>query len=218
MVFWRGAAFRVRPARARRGASVPFGERMRVWGRARLSRFPLSNLPSPFVQNFYPYRISLFDVPRGRKYGGGEIVLLERNGFLEGGGFSGAPRLCALGGMWTGALPRRKESSALPVRVGGVSVRVVSVFSRACRDSTTVRGVRAFGRRRNWRTGTPSSSWTCPCVWGRRTAVISFSLPQPFSFLFPSIPFHSKTFAFIEWLCHRKWLMLYSLKCQRNNQ
>ena len=92
-------AFRVRFARARRGASVPFGERMRVWGRARLSRFPLSNLPSPFVQNFYPYRIPLFDVPRGRKYGGGVIVLLERDGFLEGGGFPGAPCPCALGGV-----------------------------------------------------------------------------------------------------------------------
>ena len=142
---------------------MPFGERMGVWGRARLSRFPLSNLPSPFVQNFYPYRIPLFDVPRGRKYGGGVLVLLERTGFLEGAAFRvrlahvrwGA---CAHGESnpffwrpcpraWGACGPAlfREESSALPVRVGGVSMRVVSVFSRACRDFTTVRGVRAFG-------------------------------------------------------------------------
>ena len=41
----------------------------------------------------------------------------------------------------------KEEGSALPVRVGGVSMRVVSESSRACRDSTTVRGVRALGER-----------------------------------------------------------------------
>ena len=165
MVFWRGTVFRVRLARARRGASVPFGERMRVWGRARLSRFPLSNLPSPFVQNFYPYRIPLFDVPRGRKYGGGVLVLLERNGFLEGAAFRvrlahvrwGAcahgesnpffwrPCPRAWGACGPALFREGREFGPTPVRVGGVSMRVVSESSRACRDSTTVRGVRAFG-------------------------------------------------------------------------
>ncbi len=50
-----------------------------------------------------------------------------------------------------GAVDRRssakEEGSALPVRVGGVSMLVVSESSRACRDSTTARGVRALGER-----------------------------------------------------------------------
>ena len=158
MVFWRGTAFRVRLARARRGASVPFGERMRVWGRARLSRFPLSNLPSPFVQNFCPYRIPLFDVPCGRESGGGVIVLLERNGFLERDGFSGAPCPCALGGVWTGALPRRKRIRPHPrARRGRV---------RAC-------GERAFPSLPGFH-----NSERCPCVWVSVCGGVIFLIEQ----------------------------------------
>ena len=54
----------------------------------------------------------------------------------------------ARGGACGPALFREgREFGPTPVRVGGVSMRVVSESSRACRDSTTVRGVRALGER-----------------------------------------------------------------------
>ena len=166
MVFWRGTVFWVRLARARRGASVPFGERMRVWGRARLSRFPLSNLPSPL-------RSKLLSLPNPsfRCSPWAEVWGRCARSFGEEW-FSGRGRLfvCALpmcvGGcvlmvkaiLFSGGLARARggacgpalfregrEFGPTPVRVGGVSMRVVSESSRACRASTTVRGVRAFG-------------------------------------------------------------------------
>ena len=136
MVFWRGTAFRVRLARARRGASVPFGERMRVWGRARLSRFPLSNLPSPFVQNFYPYRIPLFDVPRGRcdhSFGEGwfsgegrffgcapPVRVGEHALIVKAILFSGGLARARWGACGPALFREGREFGPTPVRVGGV--------------------------------------------------------------------------------------------------
>ena len=119
MVFWRGTAFRVRPARARRGASVPFGERV----------FP--SLPGFHNSEECPC-----------VWGAEELA--DGDAFFK---------------------------LDVPVRVGA-------------EDGGHL-------------------------VFPSPTVQLSFSF-HPVSF--------KDVRLFIEWLCHRKWLMLYFLKCQRNNQ